>query len=107
MLVNGEECLTYATQHGTGWRADCLGDLGFLRKWAHMEQGYPTWIREAGIQETWQTAPVAWETGGQMPALGGGWLVAPPHSQLRPGIARVLHQQQIGSLAIWGRTCSP
>ena len=66
MLVNGEECLTYATQHGTGWRADCLGDLGFLRKWSHMEQGYPTWIREAGIQETWQTAPVAWETGGDM-----------------------------------------
>jgi hypothetical protein len=66
MLVNGEEFLTYATQHGTGWRADCLGDLGFLSKWSHMEQGYPTWISEAGIQETWQTAPVAWETGGDM-----------------------------------------
>ncbi len=66
MLVNGEECLTYATQHGTGWRADCLGDLGFLRTWSHMEKGYPTWIREAKVQEAWKTAPVAWETGGDM-----------------------------------------
>ena len=66
MLVNGEECLTYATQHGTGWRADSLGDLGFLRSWSHMKKGYPTWIREAGVQEAWKTAPVAWETGGDM-----------------------------------------
>ena len=62
MLIGGEECLKYATQHGTGWRADCLGDMGFLRSWCHMRQGYPLWIREAGVQDTWKTAPVAWET---------------------------------------------
>lgn len=66
MLVNGGECLTYATRCGTGWRADSLGEMGFLKKWSHMKSGYPTWIKEAGVQEAWKTAPVAWETGGDM-----------------------------------------
>ena len=63
MLIGGGECLKYACVHGTGWRADCLGDMGgFSRQWCHMRQGYPTWIKESGIQDTWKTAPVAWET---------------------------------------------
>jgi hypothetical protein len=63
MLIGGGDCLKYACSHGTGWRADCLGDMGgFSRTWCHMRQGYPTWIKEAGIQDTWKTAPVAWET---------------------------------------------
>jgi hypothetical protein len=66
MLVNGGECLTYATRCCTGWRADSLGEMGFLKKWSHMKNGYPTWIKEAGVQEAWKTAPVAWETGGDM-----------------------------------------
>ena len=50
-------------QHGTGWRADCLGDMGgFSKNWCHMRKGYPVWIKEAGIQDAWKTAPVAWET---------------------------------------------
>jgi len=74
MLVNGEECLTYATQRGTGWRADSLGDLGFLRSWSHMKKGYPTWIREAKVQDAWKSAPVAWETGGDMRQwMAVGW----------------------------------
>ena len=36
-------------------------------------------------------------------ALGGCWPVTPLHSQLRPGSARIVHQQQVGSLAVWGR----
>lgn len=63
MLVNGGPCLKYATEHGTGWRADCLGDLGGAgRSWSHMRKGYPTWIQEAGVQDVWKQAPVAWET---------------------------------------------
>jgi len=63
MLINGGECLTYAVRHGTGWRADCIGDLGgFSKQWCHMRQGYPGWIRQAGIEDAWRRAPVAWET---------------------------------------------
>lgn len=63
MLIGGGECLRYACSRGAGWRADCLGDLGgFSRSWCHMRQGYPGWIKEAGIHDVWKTAPVAWET---------------------------------------------
>ena len=63
MLIGGGECLPYATSRGTGWRADCLGDLGgFSKTWCHMRKGYPVYIKEAGIEDTWKTAPVAWET---------------------------------------------
>jgi hypothetical protein len=63
MLMGGGEMLTYATSQGAGWRADCLGDMGgFSGTWNHMRQGYPLWITQAGIQQTWKTAPVAWES---------------------------------------------
>ena len=63
MLIGGGDCLKYACAHGTGWRADCLGDMGgFSRTWCHMRQGYPTYIRESGINDSWKTAPVAFET---------------------------------------------
>lgn len=63
MLIGGGEMLKYAARHGTGWRADCLGDMGgFSRNWCHMRKGYPIWIKEAGIQDVWRTAPIAWET---------------------------------------------
>ncbi len=63
MLIGEPECLKYACEHGAGWRADCLGDMGgFSRTWCHMLQGYPLDIRQAGIHDVWKTAPVAWET---------------------------------------------
>ena len=63
MLIGAGDCLRYATRHGTGWRADCIGDMGgFSKTWCHMRQGYPGWVRGAGIEETWRRAPVAWET---------------------------------------------
>ena len=63
MLVGGREMLKYATQHGTGWRADCLGDMGgFNKNWSHMRVGYPEMLTEAKATDVWQTAPVAWET---------------------------------------------
>jgi hypothetical protein len=75
MLIGGGECLKSATQQGTGWRADCLGDMGgFSKTWCHMRQGYPTWIKESGIQETWKTAPIAWETCWDMQKwVNDGW----------------------------------
>jgi hypothetical protein len=63
MLINGGECLRYATEHGAGWRGDCLGDLGgFNTRWNHMRNGYPVWLHNAGAEEAWRNAPVAWES---------------------------------------------
>ena len=34
MLIGGGDCLKYACDHGAGWRADCLGDMGgFSKNW--------------------------------------------------------------------------
>jgi hypothetical protein len=63
MLVGDGQCLAYATQHGAGWRADCLGDMGgFSKTWCHMRDAYPQLIQGAAAQNVWRTAPVAWET---------------------------------------------
>ena len=63
MLIGGRECLTYAARRGAGWRADCLGDMGgFSKNWCHMCDAYPNLIRDAGVDDVWKTAPVAWES---------------------------------------------
>jgi len=63
MLIGGRECLTYAAEHGAGWRADCLGDMGgFSRNWCHMRDAYPQLVQGSGVENVWKTAPVAWET---------------------------------------------
>ena len=63
MLIGGGQCLKYAAERGAGWRADCLGDMGgFSKTWYHMRDSYPISIKESGIQDTWKTAPIAWET---------------------------------------------
>jgi hypothetical protein len=63
MLMGGGPMLTYATQNGCGWRADCLGDMGgFSKTWCHMRKGYPVWLQKAGVLDAWKTAPVAWES---------------------------------------------
>ncbi len=63
MLVGDTECLTYATERGAGWRADCLGDLGgFSKTWNHMHNAYPQLVQKAGAQDAWKRAPVAWES---------------------------------------------
>lgn len=63
MPLNGADVAAYATRHGAGWRADCLGDLGaFSQHWSHTRQGYPEWMRQADCFDTWKTAPVAWES---------------------------------------------
>ena len=63
MLIGGGECLNYAAGLGAGWRADCLGDMGgFSKNWCHMCDAYPKLIPDAGVQDAWKTAPVAWES---------------------------------------------
>jgi len=63
MLIGGRECLTYAARRGAGWRADCLGDMGgFSKNWCHMCDAYPSLVRDAGVEDVWKTAPVAWES---------------------------------------------
>ena len=63
MGIDGGEAAKYACAHGTGWRADCLGDMRGLAggAWCHMWNLYPVQIRDEGIQDVWKNAPVAWE----------------------------------------------
>lgn len=63
MLIGGGAMLKHALPHGTGWRADCLGDMGgFSPTWCHMRMAYPQQLAAAGALDAWKTAPVAWET---------------------------------------------
>ncbi len=63
MLIGGGPMLHHAVAHGTGWRADCLGDMGgFSRRWCHMRNAYPIMLPKAGATDAWKHAPVAWET---------------------------------------------
>jgi len=63
MLIGGGDMLKYAIEHGCGWRADCLGDMGgFSKNWCHMRMAYPEMIPNAQATNAWKTAPVAWET---------------------------------------------
>lgn len=63
MLIGGGAQLAYACQHGTGWRADCLGDMGgFSQTWCHMKKGYPGWFKAARLDQTWRHAPIAYES---------------------------------------------
>ena len=56
------ECIAYAASHGSGWRADSLGDLGsFAPKWNHMRDAYPAAIKSNNLQDVWKTAPVSFE----------------------------------------------
>ena len=55
-------CISYATSHGAGWRADSLGDLGsFSPKWNHMRDAYPAAIKSNKLQDVWKAAPVSFE----------------------------------------------
>jgi hypothetical protein len=63
MLIGGGEMLKHAVENGTGWRADCLGDMGgFSKTWCHMRMAYPRMLPEADALDAWKTSPVAWET---------------------------------------------
>jgi hypothetical protein len=68
MNFDEEHALTYGTQHGAGWRLDCLGDLRHFSNNPYFEPEmldvYPQQIVRAGIQDVWQRSPVSLETCG-------------------------------------------
>jgi hypothetical protein len=63
MLIGDLEGMKHATCNGSGWRADCMGDMGgFSGTWNHMEHSYPPQIEKSGAAEVWKAAPVAFES---------------------------------------------
>ena len=100
MLINGEECTAYATQHGTGWRADSMGDLGsFSPTWNHMRDAYPKWIREAKARGRLEERPDCLRASPGRCGVRRERLAAAVDLQLRPGLPRQLLQRQVGAVA--------
>jgi hypothetical protein len=65
MLIGGGDELAYAVEKGAGWRADCLGDLGYFSdSWNHMRDAYQQSLDAADANEAWKTAPVCFESCG-------------------------------------------
>jgi hypothetical protein len=67
MLIGGGKELAYAVENGAGWRADCLGDLGYWGPdWNHMKDSYQQSLDSAGANDAWKHAPVCFESCGVM-----------------------------------------
>ncbi|HYE05899.1 MAG TPA: DUF4832 domain-containing protein [Planctomycetota bacterium] len=64
MLINDTDALRHAAARGCGWRGDSLGDYGH-GGWNHMAW-YPKQLADAGAQEAWRVAPVAFESSNDM-----------------------------------------
>jgi hypothetical protein len=68
LLMNFDEpeALRYGTEHGAGWRLDCLGDMrmqsGDRMFQPEMLDVYPQQIVRTGIQDVWKRSPVSLET---------------------------------------------
>jgi len=68
LLMNFDEpqALRYGTEHGAGWRLDCLGDMRMRSGDRYFEPEmldvYPQQIVRTGIQEVWRRSPVSLET---------------------------------------------
>ena len=68
LLMNFDEqqALSYGTEHGAGWRLDCLGDMRLTSDnkdfKAEMLTVYPQQVVRAGIQNVWQRSPVSLES---------------------------------------------
>jgi hypothetical protein len=69
---DAEEGLIYATQNGTGWRADCMGDYGPPNNWNLMTRYLELPRVYPSVGEAWKTSPVAFESCGTMES----WLAA-------------------------------
>jgi hypothetical protein len=63
MQFDDAPSMRYGVEHGTGWRADCLGDMRVQsgNRWCHMFDSYPQGIIYGGAVDTWQTRPVVFE----------------------------------------------
>ncbi len=66
LLMNFDQpqALAYGTEHGAGWRLDCLGDMRSKSHSPEMLDQYPQEVVRAGIQNVWQRSPVSLETCG-------------------------------------------
>jgi len=69
---DAEEGLIYATQHGVGWRADCMGDYGPPNNWNLMTRYLELPRVYPSVGEAWKKSPVAFESCGTMES----WLAA-------------------------------
>jgi hypothetical protein len=63
---DAEDGLEYATQNGSGWRADCMGDYGPPNNWNLMTRYLKLPEMYPSVGEAWKTRPVAFETCGTM-----------------------------------------
>lgn len=59
---DAEDGLEYATQNGSGWRADCMGDYGPPNNWNLMTRYLKLPEMYPSVGEAWKTRPVAFET---------------------------------------------
>ena len=67
MLIGGGDELAYAVSKGAGWRADCLGDLGYWGpRWNHMKDRYQQALDAADANDAWKRAPAVFEACGVM-----------------------------------------
>ncbi|HXH48031.1 MAG TPA: DUF4832 domain-containing protein [Terriglobia bacterium] len=66
MNFDQQQALTYGTEHGTGWRLDCWGDMRTHSDDpyfpAEMLDVYPMQIVRAGVQNVWKRSPVSLES---------------------------------------------
>lgn len=70
LLMDRETNMYADSQIPVGWRADCLGDLGFWAKdqngWTHMYDFYPREIINFNVQDDWKKSPVSLEICGTL-----------------------------------------
>lgn len=72
LVVDMGHELVYGAKKGTGWRANCFGDMrnyghGIVPNglgWNHHYDAFPERIIEAGMTDNWKHAPVVFETCG-------------------------------------------
>jgi hypothetical protein len=76
LLMNFDEpeALAYGTQHGTGWRLDCWGDMNMKNHSPEMLDQYPQEVVTTGIGDVWKRSPVSLEVCGTPSSwLRGGY----------------------------------
>ncbi len=65
LLMDKETQVYMNSQISTGWRVDCIGDLGFWADeqngWTHMYNFYPQAIIEYEVADSWKTSPLSFE----------------------------------------------
>ena len=63
---DAEDGLIYATENGTGWRADCMGDYGPPNNWNLLTRYLQLPRQSKSVGDAWKTQPIAFESCGTM-----------------------------------------